>query len=160
MRRNLFVWACLLVSAVLIASCGGPAVSPVLPGASATNTPAASGTAAGGAAVGGAAAGGATATVGGAATSVGSGQTVNVTVRDFEFSPKVLTVKIGTTVTWTNQGQAKHTVTSDDGASFNSLLMPGQTFTFKFDKAGTFAYHCMFHGGPGGKGMSGTVIVQ
>jgi plastocyanin len=40
------------------------------------------------------------------------------------------------------------------------VLKQGDKFEHKFDKAGTFAYHCEFHGEKGGKDMAGTIIVR
>jgi plastocyanin len=39
-------------------------------------------------------------------------------------------------------------------------MKENDTFSFKFDKPGTYAYHCAFHGGNGGKGMAGKIVVQ
>jgi predicted lipoprotein with Yx(FWY)xxD motif/plastocyanin len=89
----------------------------------------------------------------------GPGQTVDVSVLDFEFSPKLLTVKAGTTLKWTNQGQTNHNVTSDDGKFPTVALSAGQSATTAFDQAGTYHYFCSLHGGAGGAGMSGTIIV-
>jgi plastocyanin len=63
----------------------------------------------------------------------------------FSFSPSVLTIKVGTTVTWTNNTSAPHTVTSDTGAFNGSLGRSGATFSFTFTRAGTFSYHCSIH---------------
>jgi plastocyanin len=53
---------------------------------------------------------------------------------------------VGTTVVWTNTGAVAHTVTADDGASFDSgSLDPKATFALTPAAAGTFAYHCTFH---------------
>ena len=74
----------------------------------------------------------------------------------FGFSPKTLTVPVGTTVTWKNTTQVAHTVTSDNGASFDSGIVPaGGTFTFTFTKAGSYAYHCDIH-----PYMKATIIVK
>jgi plastocyanin len=73
----------------------------------------------------------------------------------FTFSPASLTVKVGTTVTWRNSTGAPHTVTSDDGTTFNGMLPTGGTFTFTFTKAGTFPYHCNIH-----PYMKAMIIVQ
>jgi plastocyanin len=74
----------------------------------------------------------------------------------FGFSPKTLTVPVGTTVTWKNTTQVAHTVTSDDGASFDSGIVPaGGTFTFTFSKAGSYAYHCDIH-----PYMKATIVVK
>jgi plastocyanin len=39
------------------------------------------------------------------------------------------------------------------------LLSVGQLFSFTFDEPGTYPYYCDNHGGPGGEGMSGVIIV-
>jgi plastocyanin len=74
---------------------------------------------------------------------------MTVSIQDFFFDPDQLTVAPGTTVTWVNEGEAPHTVTSTDGKELDSAtLQPGDTysFTFKEDDAGeTYAYQCMIH---------------
>jgi plastocyanin len=71
------------------------------------------------------------------------------------YDPNTVTVGVGTTVTWTNTGAVAHTVTSDDGASFDSgSLDPQATFSFTSDTPGTFIYHCTFH-----PWMTGTLTV-
>jgi plastocyanin len=71
------------------------------------------------------------------------------------YQPDVISAAVGQTVTWTNGGAVAHTVTADDGSSFDSATMaPGATFTFAPTKAGTFAYHCTFH-----PWMKGTLTV-
>jgi len=76
------------------------------------------------------------------------------------FSPAVLTIPAGTTVTWTNTGGGgiQHTVTSSTaGYGFNSgLLNPGQTFSYTFVRPGTYDYFCIPHVA---FGMTGQVIV-
>ncbi|WP_352431776.1 plastocyanin/azurin family copper-binding protein [Pyrinomonas sp.] len=84
----------------------------------------------------------------------------NVAMTNFEFKPKELRVKAGTTVVWTDE-EGTHQVTSDDGRSFSSpTLNPGQVFRHRFTKAGRYPYYCSFHGGKGGSGMSGIIIVE
>lgn len=77
----------------------------------------------------------------------------------FAFSPASLTIKAGTTVIWKNNTTASHTVTSDDGKSFdsgsNTPIASGMTFSFTFKTAGTFPYHCSIH-----PFMKATIIVQ
>jgi LPXTG-motif cell wall-anchored protein len=74
---------------------------------------------------------------------------MTVSIQDFFFDPDQLTVAPGTTVTWVNEGEAPHTVTSTDGKELDSAtLQPGDTysFTFKDDDAGeTYAYQCTIH---------------
>jgi predicted lipoprotein with Yx(FWY)xxD motif/plastocyanin len=84
---------------------------------------------------------------------------VAVSISNFAFNPSPLTVKVGSTVTWTNNDSASHNVTADDGSFKSDTLAKGATFSFTFTKAGTYQYYCSFHGGPGGQGMSGIVTV-
>jgi plastocyanin len=77
-----------------------------------------------------------------------------VAVEDFDFSPPTLTVKVGTTVTWTNTSDSvSHTVTSATGL-FDHALSPGDKFQFKFTQVGDFHYHCKIH-----PSMNGTITV-
>jgi predicted lipoprotein with Yx(FWY)xxD motif/plastocyanin len=95
-----------------------------------------------------------------AAPATAAGQTVNVAISNFAFAPKTLTVAPGTTVVWTNQDSAGHTVTADNSAFDSGNLNQGATFKFTFTQPGTYAYYCRYHGGPGGQGMAGQVIVK
>ena len=64
----------------------------------------------------------------------------------FVFSPASLTITPGTTVIWKNMSSAPHTITSDDGQTFDSgTIAPGGTYKFKFTSPGTFSYHCNYH---------------
>src|SRR3990172_7721429 len=66
-----------------------------------------------------------------------------VEIKDFAFSPATLTVKKGTTVTFTNRDIASHSVTADDGTSFETgLLGTNESGTVTFNTVGTFGYHC------------------
>ena len=78
-----------------------------------------------------------------------------VTIASFKFEPATLTISVGTTVTWTNNDSASHTVTADDGSFKSETLGKGGTFSQTFTTAGTFAYHCNFH-----SSMTGTITVQ
>lgn len=89
----------------------------------------------------------------------GSGSDVMVSVIDMKFDDDTLTVKAGTTVTWTNNGDLPHTVTADDGSFDSATLASGGSFSFTFTQPGTYLYYCKLHGGPGRVGMSGAVIV-
>lgn len=83
--------------------------------------------------------------------------TTSVSIQNFAFDPTPLTVSVGTTVTWTNNQDVTHTVTSDPGSSesFESgNLAPGATFSHTFNTAGTINYHCSIH-----TYMHGQVIV-
>jgi LPXTG-motif cell wall-anchored protein len=77
----------------------------------------------------------------------------SVTIRDFDFAPASVTVNVGDTVTWTNQGPTGHTATGD---GFDTgILNAGQSGSHTFDSAGTFSYICTPH-----PNMKGTVVVQ
>jgi plastocyanin len=97
------------------------------------------------------------------ATQAGNAQNVMIITDSsgsFAFSPATLTIKAGTTVTWKNTTAASHTVTSDDGKSFDSgmanpITAQSGTFSHTFTTAGTFAYHCAIH-----PFMKATIIVQ
>jgi len=78
----------------------------------------------------------------------------SVTIADFQFTPASMQVAQGTTVTWTNNGPANHTSTSDTGAWDSGVLAPGKSFSFKFNTPGTFTYHCTIH-----PNMKGTITV-
>jgi plastocyanin len=77
-------------------------------------------------------------------SSAGPVATNAVTIVDFGFKPAGVTVKAGTTVTWTNHGRT-HTVTADDGSFDSGHIASGGAFSMTFKKAGTYAYHCSIH---------------
>lgn len=88
-----------------------------------------------------------------------AGQTVAVAAVDDEFRPTPVTVTVGTTIVWTNDGQNPHTVTAHDRAFDSGTLESGQTFSVTFDQVGEVPYYCQIHGQPG-SGMTGVVIVR
>ncbi len=78
-----------------------------------------------------------------------------VSITNAGFQSNAVTVKVGTTVTWTNNDSAAHTVTSDTTGVFDSgPINQGATFTFTFSQAGTFTYHSTSD-----SGWTGTVTV-
>jgi plastocyanin len=99
-------------------------------------------------------------------------KTMTVSIENFAFDPPNMTVAPGTTVTWVNNDQTAHTVTANNGAFDSGTLQPGQSYSFAFDQAGTYAYHCNIHpdmiatvtvsgasgsvGGPGDDTLTGT----
>jgi plastocyanin len=82
-----------------------------------------------------------------------------VKISSFKFEPKVLTIAPGTIVEWVNDG-GRHSVVADNGSFKSDVLKQGDKFEHKFDKAGTYAYHCEFHGEKGGKDMAGSIVVR
>ncbi len=94
------------------------------------------------------------------AQAVAQTATQAVPMVNFEFSPVDLAIAAGTTVEWTNQDNAPHTATADDGTQFKSATLGnGERFSFRFDTPGEYAYYCELHGSPGGIGMAGTIRV-
>lgn len=91
--------------------------------------------------------------------------TVSVSIGDNFYSPATVTVSVGDTVRWTNNGQAPHSVTADNGSFDSSPGCPqdiaaclgnGDTYSRTFAATGSFSYYCTVHG----QTMSGTVVVQ
>lgn len=81
---------------------------------------------------------------------------ITVDIKNLAFTPQVLKIKIGTTVTWFNSDPMSHTVTSDSDNILNSpTLSSGESFSFTFSKVGTTDYHCNIH-----KTMKGKIIVE
>jgi plastocyanin len=67
-----------------------------------------------------------------------------VTIDNFTFSPADLTVKVGTTVTWTNHDDIPHTVVSA-GKFRSKTLDTDDGFSFTFTAAGDYKYFCSLH---------------
>jgi plastocyanin len=136
-RRNLLASLGLATTVALaVAGCGGAAA----PSAASSPAPAAASASASEA----------------PASAQPAGASGAVTIAGFAFSPASLTVKVGTTVTWTNTDSATHTVVWADGTRGSGSLTAGGTpYTRTFDTPGTFAYKCGIHAS-----MTGTVVVQ
>ena len=87
-----------------------------------------------------------------------SGET-GILMQNIKFVPSEVAIAPGTTVTWTNTDDVQHSTTSDTGIWDSGLLGNGQTYSHTFEDPGVYPYYCTLHGGAGGVGMSGTVIV-
>ena len=71
-------------------------------------------------------------------------QELKVTIDNFTFTPAELTVKVGTTVTWTNHDDIPHTVVS--AGKFRSKAMDtDNSFSFTLTSAGDYKYFCSLH---------------
>jgi plastocyanin len=77
-----------------------------------------------------------------------------VTIDNFAFAPATLTVKVGSTVTWTNKDEEPHTVAASDGSFHSPGMGTGATFSHTFSTPGKFDYVCSIH-----PSMHGTVVV-
>jgi plastocyanin len=64
-------------------------------------------------------------------------------------------VKAGTKVTWTNRDDEPHTIASDNGSFRSSAIDTDESFSYKFDKPGTYHYTCSIH-----PRMVGTIVVE
>ena len=78
-----------------------------------------------------------------------------VDIDQFTFTPQRITVKPGTTVTWTNDDDDSHTVASSSKLFKSKALDTGDKFSFTFTTAGTYAYICSVH-----PYMTGAVVVE
>jgi len=84
-----------------------------------------------------------------------SASPASVTIGNFTFNNPTLTVKPGTTVTWTNADDIPHTVVSKDGVFRSKVLDTNEQFSYTFHKPGTFPYFCSIH-----PMMTGKIVVR
>lgn len=78
-----------------------------------------------------------------------------VKIDNFSFTPQTLTVHPGTTITWVNQDDVPHTVTSNDQQFKSKVLDTNDRFTYTFSAPGTYNYYCSVH-----PHMTGKILVQ
>jgi plastocyanin len=71
------------------------------------------------------------------------------------FAAKTVTVKVGTTITWSNRSDAEHNVTFDKNSKVNMDFEPNKSVSYTFTRTGTYRYHCEYH-----PFMKGTVFVH
>jgi plastocyanin len=80
----------------------------------------------------------------------------NVAIDNFTFTPATLTVKAGTTVTWTNKDDIAHAIASSTNAFTRSkALDTDDTYAFTFTTPGTYKYFCYLH-----PHMVGSIVVE
>ncbi len=79
----------------------------------------------------------------------------NITIENFQFSPASVQISAGGTVHRKNNDNVSHQIAADDGSFQSTPLQPGDSFSFTFAQAGTFAYHCTIH-----PSMHGTLVVK
>ena len=128
---RLAIVAALSVAAI---ACGSDYSSPSTPSPTPTPTP--------------------TPTPGGAATAVTIPSGAEI-LGNRAFNPDTLDISAGSTVTWTNSDSVSHTSTSNAAGWDSGIIAPGRQFSFTFQNAGTFQYHCAIH-----PGMVGSVVVH
>lgn len=81
----------------------------------------------------------------------------SVEIKNFAFNPATITVKPGAKITVTNQDSVGHTLTSDDGKSFDTgVLVQGKSAVVTAPAtAGSYPFHCTPH-----PYMKGTLVVN
>ena len=85
----------------------------------------------------------------------GRASTDRVAIAGFAFDPETVTVDAGTKLTWTNDDEAPHTATADNGSFDTGTLKLDDTGAVALDQPGTYTYYCRFH-----PFMKGTVEVR
>lgn len=80
-----------------------------------------------------------------AGDALASGAQATVTIDNFTFSPRRLTIAPGTTVTWVNHDDIPHTVVEENRAFRSRALDTDDRFSFTFTRAGDFSYFCSLH---------------
>jgi plastocyanin len=83
-----------------------------------------------------------------------------ITMNDDTFNQTEVHIPAGQTVVWNNGNPKVHTVTADDGSFDSGDIPTGKQFSMEFDTPGSYPYYCNYHGGPGGDGMSGVIVVE
>ena len=78
-----------------------------------------------------------------------------ITIDNFTFSPKELTIAVGTTVKWVNHDDIPHTIVEKKTTFRSKALDTDDSYSFTFTSAGTFDYFCGLH-----PHMVGQVIVK
>jgi amicyanin len=82
-------------------------------------------------------------------------QTSAIAIDNFTFNPQTVTVKAGTTVTWTNKDDIPHAIAAV-GKQFKSKVMDtDNSYSFTFTTPGSYAYFCSLH-----PHMTGTIVVE
>ena len=83
---------------------------------------------------------------GGVLLALAEGSTSAVTIDNFTFGPQTLTVKAGTTVTWTNKDDIPHGIASSNNAFKRApALDTDDSYSFTFTAPGTYQYFCYLH---------------
>ena len=105
-----------------------------------------------------------------AVTYPSNGAEQSVVALDNNFLPQNVTITAGTKVTFTNRGRNPHNIvpvseaggpadTTTTWGALDAAFQPKSTYSYVFDRTGTFRYYCTIHGSPKGGGMFGTITV-
>lgn len=90
-----------------------------------------------------------------AAVAAAPAKVQKIAIDNFAFSPQVIVVAPGTTVTWTNGDEDPHTVVANDKSFHSAAMDTDESYSFTFLHPGEFAYFCSLH-----PHMTGKVIVK
>jgi plastocyanin len=80
--------------------------------------------------------------------------TVPIALQSIAFLPDQVTIQVGQKVVWTNEDPTEHDVVADNGEFKSKVLGTGDSFSFTFEKVGTFPYHSSLN-----ECMTGTIMV-
>jgi plastocyanin len=93
---------------------------------------------------------------GGVVTARAASPATAVSIDNFTFTPQTLTVKAGTTVTWTNKDDIPHGIAATNNVFTRSkALDTDDSFSFTFTTPGSYQYFCYVH-----PHMTGTIVVE
>jgi plastocyanin len=90
-----------------------------------------------------------------AAAATAGKEGAKVSIVNFAFTPAEITISSGESVTWTNDDGAPHGLEYHDGVPGTDLLLPGASFSRRFDQPGTYDYNCSIH-----PYMTGHIVVR
>lgn len=80
---------------------------------------------------------------------------VQISIDNFSFTPQNATLSVGSKVTWKNRDDIPHTVVSNDKVFKSRVLDTDESFSYVFDKPGTYPYFCSVH-----PKMTGQIVVK
>lgn len=88
---------------------------------------------------------------------------VTINLKDVAFSPKNVKLSKGTKITWINNDDVEHYVNTDSHPAHSYVLdlnskalKKGESFSYTFDTAGIYPYHCSAHA----DSMTGSILVE
>ena len=117
------LWVALALSTTLAAAQAAPTPSPTMPPMAMPSAP----------------------PTGAASPAPQPSATIVVHIRDFQYLPKTVTVKVGDTIQYINDDESAHTVTADDKSYDSGYMAKGQTWSKTYTTAGAYPYFCLYH---------------
>lgn len=76
---------------------------------------------------------------------VSDSPTVVIPIQGLAFTADTVRIRVGEVVEWVNRDPVVHTATADDGSFDSGDIAPGESWRYRFDRAGEFPYHCTPH---------------